>query len=156
MLKEENNKDNLLNQLQQQKEEGNNVIPSQDYRIYADIGGENGTWMDRRWGTSGKPIEFTIDVSFLCKSADNDNNDMSLASLDIASNMVNDNNNWFFGDISSSAGSSAVRICRCSSTARLRGGFDHMNCSKGGYRIDFISNNSNNSVLSWVNASQYF
>ena len=35
------------------------------YRLYVDIGREEGTWMDLRWGASGRRIEFSLDVPFL-------------------------------------------------------------------------------------------
>jgi len=101
------------------------TVPSKDYRLYLDIGREPGTWMEPRWGASGKRIECTIDVSFRESGADYDTD---LAGPDIIANMVNDNK---FGK------TSTVRILDCSSpTARLRGGFDSMNVSGGGYRID--------------------
>ena len=34
------------------------------YRQYNDIGREDGTWMDPKWGASGRRIEFTVDVCF--------------------------------------------------------------------------------------------
>lgn len=107
------------------------------YRLYIDLGREDGTWMDPRWGASGKRIEFTIDVSFLspkCKSNDNDDNNndddgggASLATQDIVNNMVKDN---------LSGKSSAVRMIQSATTARLRNGFDRVNFYNGGYRID--------------------
>ncbi len=35
-----------------------------NYRLYLDVGSEPGTWMDPRWGVSGRRRECTIDVSF--------------------------------------------------------------------------------------------
>lgn len=126
--------------LQQQiaKPDGKNQVedttkPSQDYRLYLDIGRENGTWMEPRWGASGKRIECTIDVSFLTPPSSSesgntaDDDGSSLAGSEVISKMVNDNK---FGK------SSIVRIIDSAPTARLRGGFDKMNCSGGGYRID--------------------
>ena len=83
--------------------------------------------MDQQWCAREQQIEFTIDVLFLRKSSKSadDDDDMPLASLDIACNMVNDdNNNWFFGDNNSGGGcgkSSAVQIVRCSPSAQLLG-----------------------------------
>ena len=51
------------------------------YRLYVDIGREEGTWMDRRWGASGRRIQFSIDVKFLTFLADES----------VASKMVKDN-----------------------------------------------------------------
>ena len=101
------------------------------YRLYVDIGREDGTWMDPRWGASGKRIEFTIDIAFLLNNVDDDDysnvTDLSLASQDIIDNMVKDN---------LSGTSSAVRIVQSAPKARLRKGFDQMNVSSGGYRVD--------------------
>merc|ERR1712232_122441 len=50
-----------------QTEEGSNDDDSSTvtwYRLHVDIGRESGTWMDPRWGASGKRIEFTVDVGF--------------------------------------------------------------------------------------------
>lgn len=98
------------------------AVPSQDYRLYLDIGREPGTWMDPRWGASGKRIECTIDVSF------RQGGDTDLAGPNIIDNMVDDNK---FG------ATSTVRVVDCyPATARLRGGFDSMPVTGGGYRID--------------------
>mmetsp|Transcript_13266 Transcript_13266/g.22077 ORF Transcript_13266/g.22077 Transcript_13266/m.22077 type:complete len:280 (-) Transcript_13266:33-872(-) len=93
------------------------------YRLYCDLGREDGTWMDPRWGASGKRIEFTLDVEF----------DISLANDAICLKMVKDN----FG-----GKSSAVRTVKSLKSARLRGGFDKMQCYGGGYRIDVGGGNS--------------
>lgn len=100
------------------------------YRLYVDIGREDGTWMEPRWGASGSRIEFTVDVSFLTPdgTGDNSEDDASLAAKDVRNRMVKDN----FG-----GRSSAVRIVEATSpNARLRSGFDKMACRGGGYRID--------------------
>jgi hypothetical protein len=47
----------------------NDDSEGEDYRLYVDIGREDGTWMDPRWGASGRRIELTIDVSFLTPSS---------------------------------------------------------------------------------------
>ena len=102
--------------------------PSVGYRIYVDIGRESGTWMDPRWGASGKRIEFTLDVEFLTPNADGTSGvDTSLANEKVVARMVKDN----FG-----GKSSPVRVVSSSRNARLRGGFDKMACHGGGYRID--------------------
>jgi len=101
------------------------ATPSLGYRLYFDIGREDGTWMDPTWGRSGKRIEGTIDVSFQL-SRDDGEEDTSRADQDVMSKMVKDN---------LTGKSSAVRIID-SSPARLRGGFDKMACRGGGYRID--------------------
>lgn len=88
------------------------------YRLYVDIGREDGTWMDPRWGASGKRIGLSIDVKFLSEA---------LANETVVNRMVKDN----FG-----GRSSAVYELESSPFARLRSGFDRMSCHGGGYRID--------------------
>lgn len=87
------------------------------YRLYIDIGREDGTWMDRRWGASGRRIPFSIDVKFLTR----------FASESEADKMVKDN----FG-----GKSSQTCVMASAKAARLREGFDMMNCHGGAYRID--------------------
>lgn len=87
------------------------------YRLYIDIGREDGTWMEPRWGASGRRIRFTLDVKFLTKNAPEE---MSV-------NMVKDN---YMGK------SSNVRVVATANEARLRDGFDRMRCHGGCYRID--------------------
>jgi hypothetical protein len=101
--------------------------PSVDFRLHIDIGKEEGTWMEPRWGASGRRIEFTLDVSFLLANSDDNGDDPSLADAEIVDQMVKDN---------LSGKSSIVRQLRSAPTARLRGGFDQMKCHGGGYRID--------------------
>lgn len=104
--------------------------PAEEYRLYIDIGREDGTWMDPRWGASGARIEFTADVGFVTSHSneEDDGKDGSLADDEVQDRMVKDN----FG-----GKSTAVRIVDSLSPARLRGGFDKMGCSGGGgYRID--------------------
>jgi hypothetical protein len=93
-------------------------VAGEGCRLYVDIGREEGTWMDPRWGSSGKRIEFSLDVKF-CTDI--------LANETVAEKMVKDN----FGGKSSN-----VNLLESASKARLRGGFDSMNCQGGGYRID--------------------
>lgn len=107
-------------------------VPSVGYRLNFDIGREEGTWMDPTWGRSGKRIEGSLDVSFQITPNEIESNlgtgeDPSLAESEIMNKMVKDN---------LSGKSTAVRVIDSSVSARLRGGFDKMNCSGGGYRID--------------------
>jgi hypothetical protein len=88
------------------------------YRLYVDIGREEGTWMDPRWGASGRRIEFSLDVAFLLDEE---------ASETIQANMIKDN----FG-----GKSSTTKLLLTAPYARLRSGFDRMPCRDGGYRID--------------------
>ena len=102
--------------------------PTYGYRLYADIGREDGTWMDPRWGASGNRIEFSLDVIFT--------NTLPIAedAATITEAMVRDN---------LSGKSSATRVLSVASMARLRNGFDQMDCAPlGGYRIDAQTNGS--------------
>jgi len=101
------------------------------YRLYIDIGREDGTWMDPTWGRSGKRIEGSIDISFQLP-VENSEEDTTLAGQDIIDQMVKDN---------LSGKSTVVRNLQ-SSNARLRGGFDKMVCNGGGYRIDIGKDNN--------------
>lgn len=103
------------------------------YRLYCDIGRENGTWMHPRWGASGKRIEFTLDVNFALPCTDDTGVDISIADDTICEKMVKDN----FG-----GKSSVVRTVNSLQNARLRGGFDKMPCYGGGYRVDVGGGNS--------------
>jgi len=114
------------------------VAPSADYRLYIDIGREEGTWMDKRWGASGERIEFTLDVSFLVKDKDDCNVDNSLADEQVTRCMVKDN---LAGD------SSPVRRFVTARSARLRQGFYKMPCRGGGYRIDLVKNLNKSSTI---------
>lgn len=87
------------------------------YRLYIDIGREDGTWMEPRWGASGRRIRFTLDVKFLTKHA----------SEEMAAKMVKDN---YMGK------SSKVCEVATANEARLRDGFDRMSCHGGCYRVD--------------------
>ena len=95
------------------KEEGD-----RDFRLYVDIGKEDGTWMDPRWGASGKRIEFSVDVRLLWNR---------LAAPEASSKMVKDN---------TAGKSSQVFALETAQCARLRDGFDRMECQGGAYRID--------------------
>jgi hypothetical protein len=99
-----------------------------DYRLDIDMGRESGTWMDPRWGASGKRIEFTLDVRF----ATTDKNGSALAGEEIKQFMVKDN----FG-----GKSSPVYILQTAVNARLRNGNEKMKCYGGGYRIDTDAKN---------------
>jgi len=97
------------------KEEGN-----QQYRLYVDIGREEGTWMDPRWGASGKRIEFSLDIGLIVNR---------LAAPEISKKMIQDN---------TVGKSSQVFALETARFARLRDGFDRMECKVGGgaYRVD--------------------
>jgi hypothetical protein len=91
------------------------------YRLYVDVGREEGTWMDPRWGASGKRIPFTIDVKFLSNQ---------LAEEVVADKMVKDNTMGI---------SSPAYVLKTAEFARLRDGFDRMRVYGGAYRIDVIN-----------------
>ncbi len=95
------------------------------YRLYVDIGREDGTWMDPRWGASQRRIEFTIDVQF-----QRDTN----VTKQQQQRMIPDN----FGGTSS-----PTYNLRIAPYARLRSGFDDMKChaDNGAYRIDTQKDN---------------
>jgi len=97
------------------KEEGN-----QQYRLYVDIGREDGTWMDPRWGASGKRIEFSLDIGLIVNR---------LAVPEISKKMIQDN---------TVGKSSQIFALETARFARLRDGFDRMECKVGGgaYRVD--------------------
>jgi hypothetical protein len=90
------------------------------YRLDIDIGRESGTWMDPRWGASGRRMEFTVDVCFLAAV---------VAAPEIQKLAVQDN-------ILGAKRSSAVYTLQTAENARLRNGFERMKCHGGGYRID--------------------
>eukprot|EP00542_Grammatophora_oceanica_P015598 CAMPEP_0194028052 /NCGR_PEP_ID=MMETSP0009_2-20130614/2078_1 /TAXON_ID=210454 /ORGANISM="Grammatophora oceanica, Strain CCMP 410" /LENGTH=310 /DNA_ID=CAMNT_0038667303 /DNA_START=49 /DNA_END=981 /DNA_ORIENTATION=- len=93
------------------------------YRLYIDIGREEGTWMDQRWGSGGGRIELTLDVVF---------DDQSPAGPELQELMVKDN----FG-----GKSSATFAMIPAEKARLREGFDQMKTTgKAAYRLDQARN----------------
>jgi hypothetical protein len=94
----------------------------EEYRLYVDIGREEGTWMDVRWGASGKRIPFALDVKLLSTE---------LADASVADQMVKDN---------TMGRSSRVFALKTAPFARLRDGFDRMQCYGGAYRIDMANN----------------
>jgi len=112
--------------LQGSVEESPWIISSKEdgeqYRLYVDIGREDGSWMDPRWGASLKRIEFALDIKLL----------PILAATEIAEKMVRDNS---FGK------SSEVFALETANFARLRGGFDRMECTNGAYRMDVTRKN---------------
>lgn len=95
------------------------------YRLYADIGREDGSWMDPRWAASGKRIEFALDITLLTNR---------LATPEASKKMVWDN---------TMGKSSPVFALETAPFARLRNGFDRMECTGGAYRIDAGKNGRN-------------
>ena len=80
-------------------------------------------------GGSGARIEFTVDVSFVLPTNIDTtaSQDTSIAGKDIIDKLS------FDGKMIQS---SSIRVLRSAPYCRLRGGFDKMGCSSGGYRID--------------------
>ena len=112
------------------------AIPGEGYRFYVSIGREEGTWMDARWGASGRRIEFSLDVLFCTPQSstqDNDQNDNDKEPWrpqpDMASRMVQDN---------LGGRRSATWRLVTAPYARLQQGFDRMKLTtvEGAYRVD--------------------
>jgi hypothetical protein len=98
------------------------MMGGEDFRLYVDIGREEGSWMDSRWAASGRRIEFILDVRFLDRPAD-----AEACGRIVADNMT---------------GAKTIAKCLLVAThGRLNNGFNKMKCSHGAYRID-MSNNS--------------
>lgn len=93
------------------------IVNGVGYRLQLDIGREEGTWMDPRWGASGRRIALTLDVLFSGTLADKVGQD----------SMVKDN---------VGGSSSSVYRLETAPAARLRNGVDKMACSGGSYRVD--------------------
>jgi hypothetical protein len=110
-----------------------------DYRLYVDIGREDGTWMDPRWGASGRRIEFTLDTRFLTPSSTNSST--ARASKEDRDKMTKDN---------LGGSSSHVWKLKTALFARLRKGFDEMECHGGAYRIDGSQSNQRTTVRFYV------
>eukprot|EP00980_Cylindrotheca_fusiformis_P001163 scaffold321_cov95-Cylindrotheca_fusiformis.AAC.4 len=87
------------------------------YRLYIDIGREDGSWMHPRWGASGRRLEGTLDVCFSSIPA----------SKEVQDGMVEDNQ---IGK------SSDVMMVETATKARFKGGFDGVKVQPGGYRLD--------------------
>jgi len=112
------------------------------HRLYIDIGREPGTWMEPRWGASGRRLEFTLDVSFLRLQLD----DIASSSQEEEQRIVND---YLASDdialklISSTSSSksslSPIYALHSAPNARLLGGFDKMEMFDGGYCIESSS-----------------
>ena len=119
-----------------------------DYKLTVDIGREPGTWMDPRWGASGRRIEFTLDVSFpIITSSSSENYGSSSsggnreeevvvasASRDIATSLLK---------CVTSQSNSVSRVYEMTYApyARLKRGFDKMEILDGGYCIETTSSN---------------
>lgn len=96
------------------------------YRLYIDIGREPGTWMDPRWGGSGKRIECTLELSF---SRSEQDDVPVLASDDIRAGLAKT-------VTSKSSSLSRVNRLQFAPNARLRRGYGRMIINDGGYCIE--------------------
>lgn len=110
-------------------------MPGCSYRLNVDVGRESGTWMDPRWGASGRRIEFTLEVSFPLPSVD----EVSFASEDIAKGLLK-------SVTSKSNTVSQVYKMNHAPYARLKGGFDKMAILDGAYCIETSSTRSSSTL----------
>jgi len=99
------------------------------FRLYIDIGREKGTWMDPRWGASGRRIECTLDVSFAIQQSLEEDDKTQLVSEDIAAGLMKTVTN-------KSSSISKVYKLQTAPYARLRGGFDKMSTLDAGFCIE--------------------
>eukprot|EP00571_Detonula_confervacea_P014563 CAMPEP_0172308678 /NCGR_PEP_ID=MMETSP1058-20130122/9203_1 /TAXON_ID=83371 /ORGANISM="Detonula confervacea, Strain CCMP 353" /LENGTH=309 /DNA_ID=CAMNT_0013021151 /DNA_START=60 /DNA_END=989 /DNA_ORIENTATION=+ len=104
------------------------------YRLYLDIGREPGTWMDPRWGASGRRIECTIDVSFVKQMEDGD-----IISPEPENGIISGLKKTV---TSKSSSLSQVYKLQSAPYIRLRRGFDKMAISDGGYCTESPANPS--------------
>eukprot|EP00804_Cyclotella_cryptica_P003014 CCRYP_006020-RA/>CCRYP_006020-RA protein AED:0.29 eAED:-0.67 QI:0/-1/0/1/-1/1/1/0/308 len=118
-------------------------IPGHNYRLQVDIGRESGTWMDPRWGASGRRIAFTVDVSFpipMDIGGPVPSDQVSLASDEISNGLMK-------SVTTKSNLVSPVYRMNCASYARLKGGFDKMTIHNGGYCIESSPSATRSSTL---------
>mmetsp|Transcript_22077 Transcript_22077/g.44867 ORF Transcript_22077/g.44867 Transcript_22077/m.44867 type:complete len:346 (-) Transcript_22077:33-1070(-) len=115
-----------------------------NYRLYVDIGREQGTWMDPRWGSSGRRIEMTVDISLRAPIEGTQGNDAS-SSLDILAS--NDISNRLTKTATRTSSFSPINQIQSAPYARLKGGFDKMAISNGGYCIESPSRSVSSSTL---------
>jgi len=102
------------------------------FRLYLDVGRETGTWMDPRWGASGRRVECTIDVSF------GDVYDAAAATAEACVELKK---------CLATSASTPPRKMRTAPFARLRGGFDKMQLIDGGFCIEDPGKGSSTSTL---------
>jgi hypothetical protein len=116
-------------------------IPGCNYRLNVDIGREEGTWMDPRWGASGRRVEFTLDVSFPpYMDIGLSDNGSALATEDIVRGLIK-------SATTNSNQVSNVYKMNYAPYARLRGGFDKMAVYNGGYLLETSSTRRSSSTL---------
>jgi hypothetical protein len=88
-----------------------------EYRLDFDIGREAGTWMDPRWGASGKRIPWTLDVLFTSIQLSPEDERYKRIKLVYKNDAI-------------------VRSLETASAGRLRQGFDSMPVYPGAYYVD--------------------
>ena len=104
------------------------------FRLYLDIGREKGTWMDPRWGASGRRIECTLDVSF---AKDEQQNDDASPSPEQQQLLASETADRLLKTVTNTKSSlSPVYKLQTAPYARLRGGFDKMAIQEGGFCIE--------------------
>jgi hypothetical protein len=107
-----------------------------EYRLHVDIGREPGSWMDRRWGASGRRVEFTLDVRFTSRPWRHRNGDVDDTGASQYSPVAppfgdDEVSRWWVG-----SGAAEYWALDAAPYARMRAGFDRMRCEGGAYRID--------------------
>jgi hypothetical protein len=107
-----------------------------EYRLHVDIGREPGSWMEPRWGASGRRIEFTLDVRFTGDAANyGEKGDGTPRQMHASSSLVRDGKS--LGWLGAKGGSeSSCFGLETAPYARMRSGFDRMACLGGLYRIE--------------------
>lgn len=110
-----------------------------DYRLHVDVGREPGSWMEPRWGASGRRIEFTLDVRFTGHGAAGEG-----TTLHASSSLVGDGTS--LGWLGSKASDASCYSLETAPYARMRSGFDRMACLGGLYRIEKDKKNGDGMV----------
>jgi len=104
-----------------------------NFRLYIDIGRESGTWMDPRWGASGRRIECTLDIAFPRPSTSATEEGATTipqpATEEITAGLIKT-------VTTKSSTLSPVYKLQSAPFARLRGGFDEMKIIDGGYCVE--------------------
>lgn len=110
------------------------------YRLYLDIGREPGTWMDPRWGASGKRIECTLDVAFVRPIASVGEGDTASQPEIMASGEITAGLRKTITSKSSSL--SPVYTLPSAPSARLNSGWGKMYIDEGGFCIESLKSAS--------------
>ena len=107
------------------------------FRLYLDIGREKGTWMDPRWGASGRRIECTLDVSFAKDEQQTQDDDDDSPSPEQQQLLASETADRLLKTVTNTKSSlSPVYKLQTAPYARLRGGFDKMVIQEGGFCIE--------------------